>query len=57
MNPAITENREKLRTVMMQTFQTEMQHLNSDIQNILVDDLVTAFYSRLQVMTKITQNQ
>jgi hypothetical protein len=57
MNSLNPQNREKLKTEMMQAFQTEMQHLNQDIQNILVDDLVTAFYSRLQVMTKITQNQ
>lgn len=57
MKTPTTQNREKLKTEMMQTFQTEMQHLNKDIQSILADDLVTAFYSRLQVMTKITQNQ
>jgi len=57
MNSPNLQNREKLKTEMMHAFQTEMQHLNQDIQNILVDDLVTAFYSRLQVMTKITQNQ
>jgi len=57
MNTPNLQNREKLKTEMMQTFQTQMQHLSKDIQSILVDDLVTAFYSRLQVMTKITQNQ
>ncbi|MCW4023143.1 MAG: hypothetical protein ACOWW1_07960 [archaeon] len=57
MNAPNPQNRKKLKTEMMQTFQTEMQHLNKDVQNILVDDLITTFYSRLQVMTKITQNQ
>ena len=57
MNSSNPQNREKLKTEMMQAFHTEMRHLNKDIQNMLVDDLVTAFYSRLQVMTKITLNQ
>jgi len=56
MKPA-SNPREKLKTAMMQTFQTEMQTLNADIQNILVDDLVTAFYSRLKVMTQLSKNQ
>ncbi|MDG6222335.1 MAG: hypothetical protein IAX21_11265 [Candidatus Bathyarchaeota archaeon] len=55
MNSALTQNREKIKTVMMQTFQTEMQNLNPNMQNMLVDDLVTAFYSRLKVMKKISQ--
>ena len=57
MNTPNPQNREKLKTEMMQAFLPQMQHLNKDIQNMLVDDLVTAFYSRLQVMTKITKNQ
>ena len=57
MNTPTLQNREKLKTEMMQAFQPQMQHLNKELQNMLVDDLVTAFYSRLQVMTKITQNQ
>jgi len=57
MNSALTHNREKLKTVMMQTFQTEMQNLNPNMQNMLVEDLVTAFYSRLKVMKKISEKQ
>ncbi|MEJ2244275.1 MAG: hypothetical protein P8X87_07115 [Candidatus Bathyarchaeota archaeon] len=57
MNTPTLQNREKLKTEMMQAFQPQMQHLNKELQNMLVDDLVTAFYSRLQVMTKITKNQ
>jgi hypothetical protein len=57
MNTPNSQNREKLKTEMMQAFQTQMHHLPKDLQNMMVDDLVTAFYSRLQVMTKISQNQ
>ena len=55
MKPA-SNQREKLKTVMMQAFQNEMEKLNPDFQNILVYDLVTAFYSRLKVMTQISKN-
>jgi len=57
MNTPNPQNREKLKIEMIETFQPEMEHLSKDIQSIMVDDLVTAFYSRLKVMTKITQNQ
>ena len=55
MKPA-SKQREKIKTAMMQTFKNEMQTLNPEIQNILVDDLVTAFYSRLKVITQISKN-
>ena len=54
MNTTI-QTREKIKTAMMQTFQTEMNNLHPNLQQMLVDDLVTAFYSRLKVMQKITQ--
>ena len=55
MKPA-SNQKEKLKTAMMQTLQNEMQTLNPDIQSMLIDDLVTAFYSRLKVMTQISKN-
>ena len=57
MNTPTIQTREKLKTAMMETFQSEMHNLNPNLQTILVDDIVTAFYSRLQVMTKIAQKQ
>ena len=36
-----------------ETFQNEMQTLNHELQSMLIDDMVTAFYNRLIVMKKI----
>jgi hypothetical protein len=38
---------------MINTFQKEMQSLNSQLQTILIDDMITAFYNRLNIMQKI----
>ena len=54
MNPSATEH-EKLKMLMVETFQNEMQSLNDNMKAILADDLVTAFYSRLKVMSKYSQ--
>ena len=47
------EDRVKLQKIMMETFQKEVQLLSPEMQSILFDDLVTAFYSRLNVMKEI----
>jgi hypothetical protein len=52
-NTPLMENREKLQKVMMSTFQDEVQTLNSELQSMLIDDMITAFYNRLDVMKKI----
>lgn len=46
------EDREKLQKVMIKTFQNEMQTLSPDFQSILIDDMITAFYNRLDVLKK-----
>lgn len=51
------ENREKLQQVMMKTLQEETQTLDPELQSILIDDLVTAFYNRLNVMKRIQHKQ
>ena len=51
-NTPLMENREKLQKVMMLTFQDEVQKLNSELQSILIDDMITAFYNRLIVLKK-----
>ena len=50
------ENREKLQKVMMLTFQDEAQTLNSELQSILIDDMITAFYNRLIVLKKFKRS-
>jgi hypothetical protein len=53
----LMEKRERLQKVMMETLQKEIQTLNHELQSILIDDMVTAFYNRLNVMKKIQHKQ
>lgn len=53
MKNSLVENREKLQKLMMTIFQDDVQTLSSELQSILIDDLITAFYNRLIVMQKI----
>ena len=53
----LMEKRERLQKVMMETLQTEVQTLNHELQSILIDDMITAFYNRLNVMKKIQHKQ
>ena len=46
------EEREKIQKVMAKTFQNELQILNYDMQSILIDDMITAFFNRLSVLKK-----
>ncbi len=52
-NTPLMQKRNKLKKIMINTFQKEMQSLNSQLQTILIDDMITAFYNRLNVMQKI----
>ena len=46
------QNREKLTQIMIASLQKEMQSINPNLQSILIDDLITAFYNRLVVLEK-----
>ena len=52
-NTPLMQKRNRLKKVMINTFQKEIQSLNSQFQTILIDDMITAFYNRLNVMQKI----
>ena len=56
-NTPLMEKREGLQKVMMKTLQKEVQPLNHELQLILIDDLITAFYNRLNFMKKIQHKQ
>lgn len=56
-NTPLMEKRNQLKKVMTNTFQNEVQSLNSQLQSILIDDMTTAFLNRLNVMKKIQANQ
>jgi len=51
------EKRQRLQKDMMKTFQNELQQLNSQLQSILIDDMVTAFYNRFDILEKIQNKQ
>lgn len=53
MKNSLIQNREKIQKAIMAIFQDEVQTLSSDLQSILIDDMVAAFYNRLSVMKKI----
>ena len=55
--PALMEKRQRLQKDMMKTFQNELQQLNSQLQSILIDDIVTAFSNRLDILEKIQNKQ
>ena len=55
--PALMEKRLRLQKDMMKTFQNDLQQLNSQLQSILIDDMVTAFYNRLDILEKIQNKQ
>lgn len=52
-NTPLVQKRNRLKKVMINTFQKEIQSLNSQLQTILIDDMITAFYNRLNIMQKI----
>ena len=56
-NTPLMEKRNQLKKVMINTFQKEVQPLNSQLQSILIDDMITAFINRLNIMKKIQANQ
>ena len=49
--------REQLQEEIISTFKEEMQALNQELQQILADDLITAFQNRLKAFIKIQQKQ
>jgi uncharacterized protein (UPF0305 family) len=57
MKNTLMENREKLQKTMMKSLEKEVQTLNPDFRSILIDDMITAFYNRLNVMKKIQEKQ
>jgi hypothetical protein len=52
MKPKIRKSRRELQKRMAQVFSGELQMLSAEMQGILVDDLVTAFESRLKVFNR-----
>jgi len=55
--PTFMEKRQRLQEDMIKTFHNDLQQLNSQLQSILIDDMVTAFYNRLDILEKIQNKQ
>jgi hypothetical protein len=50
------KQRKALATKMVRIFKADIRVLSKEMQEILVDDLVTAFLSRLNVLTCVKNN-
>ena len=46
-------NRKKLKNLMTEVFNEQLHILQPELQNLLIDDMVTAFHNRLTVFQKI----
>ena len=56
-NTPFIKQRQNLQKIMMKSFQKELQTLDTELQAILVDDMLTAFFNRLEVLKKIQDRQ
>jgi hypothetical protein len=53
LNPKITlKQRKKLETKMAKVFKENMKGISAELQKILLDDLVTAFQNRINVLIR-----
>jgi hypothetical protein len=52
----VSKNRNALKRKMASVFSENMQTLPTDLQGILLDDLVTAFENRLSVLNRAQYN-
>jgi hypothetical protein len=50
------QNRKALKIKMLQALKEEVKALSTQMQDILIDDLVTAFESRFAVLNKVQSN-
>ena len=56
-NNLLMKERKNLQNLMFETFQKEVQVLDPELQSMFIDDLVSAFYTRLAFMKKIQASQ
>jgi hypothetical protein len=56
LNQQITvKTRKELEAKMATVFNEKIKELSTELQKILLDDMVTAFENRLKVLNRITQ--
>jgi hypothetical protein len=47
------KSRDKMEAKMASVFGDQMQQLSTELQQILIDDMVTAFENRLNVLNRV----
>ena len=55
-NQLTAKSRKKLKNKMAVAFSKEIKTLSRDLQNVLLDDLVTALENRLTILDRTRQN-
>ena len=51
-----TKNRKVLKTKMSQALSAEISQLSEGMQDMLIDDLITALENRLAILNKVQSN-
>ena len=57
MKQIADKNRKELEAKLAHVFDEEIDELPSELRAILLDDMITAFENRLNVLNRIAQNQ
>jgi hypothetical protein len=58
LNPKITpKQRKELETKMTKVFKENIKGLSAELQKILLDDLVTAFQNRINVLIRAQEKR
>ncbi len=55
-NQLTAKSRKELKNKMASAFSKEIKTLSRDLQNVLLDDLVTALENRLTILNRTRQN-
>ena len=55
-NQLTAKSRKELKNKMAAAFSKEIKTLSRDLQNVLLDDLVTALENRLTILNRTRQN-
>jgi len=55
--PITKKERKELQKRLIQTLQHQINHLSTELQQILADDLITALQNRLTALTRIQTKQ
>jgi hypothetical protein len=55
-NQLTAKNRKELKNKMALVFNENIQRLSPDLQDVLLDDLVTALENRIIILNKVHQN-